>query len=367
MMIVPKSLIAELEETILHKDVAHRAETLRRLTDLFVLGSAKYSGDQVALFDDVMSRLLDEVEVSARAAFGHRMAIMPIAPPKVMRELALDNAIEVAGPVLTHFEQIDDDTLVESAKTKSQDHLLAISRRKILTENVTDVLVDRGNQQVAMSTATNPGAAFSEFGYSTLVRRSQGDEKLAKCVWSRDEIPRQHLLKLFAEASESVRLTLEATDRRKARMIREMVAQASNKIQTQTREESSGYAAAYSRVQSLHKAGRLKEEQLAAFAQAGKFDETAIALSLLCELPIGPIERAFVKNWSEQLLVLAKAIGLSWSTTKTMLLLQTSAGEVSPLELEQYFTSYTRLQPETAKKALQFYRLREQATTPISY
>jgi uncharacterized protein (DUF2336 family) len=140
-----------------------------------------------------MGRLLGEVEVTARAAFGRRLVSIPNAPPKVMRELALDNAIEVAGPVLTHSEHIDDMTLVESAKTKSQDHLLAISRRKDLPEKVTDVLVDRGNQQVALNTVKNPGAAFSEFGYSTLVRRSKEDGKLALFVWIRAEIPRQHL------------------------------------------------------------------------------------------------------------------------------------------------------------------------------
>jgi uncharacterized protein (DUF2336 family) len=366
-MTVPGNLINDLEDAIAHKDITHRAETLRRLTDLFVLGSTRYSGEQIALFDDVMSRLIDEVEVSARAAFGHRLATVPNAPPKVMRELAMDNAIEVAGPVLMHSEQIDDVALVESASTKSQDHLLAISRRKMLTEKVTDVLVDRGNQQVALSTAGNPGAAFSEFGYSTLVRRSQDDDKLAQCVWSRPEIPRQHLLKLFADASESVRLTLEATDRRKAGLIREMVAQASNQIQTKARDESAGYAAAYTLVEDLHNAGELDEAGLAAFAQKGKFDETAIALSLLCDLPIGLIERAFVQNWSEQLLVLAKSIELTWETTKAMLLLQNGAKDSSAPELEQSFASYMRLQSETAKKAVQFYRLREQATMPVSY
>src|SRR6202007_3369473 len=133
--------------------------------DLFVLGSARYSGEQIALFDDVMSRLLEQVEVSARAAFGHRLATNIKAPPKVMRGLALDNAIEVAGPVLTHSEHVDEGTLVESARTKSQDHLLAIARRKVLSENVTDVLVDRGNHEVTLTAANNPGAAFSDFGY----------------------------------------------------------------------------------------------------------------------------------------------------------------------------------------------------------
>jgi uncharacterized protein (DUF2336 family) len=366
-MKAPKSLINELEDAISHNDVARRAETLRRLTDLFVLGSTRYSGEQIALFDDVMGRLLDEVEVTARVAFGHRLASIPNAPPKVMRELALDNAIEVAGPVLTHSEQIDDMTLVESAKTKSQDHLLAISRRKVLPENVTDVLVDRGNQQVALSTVKNPGAAFSEFGYSTLVRRSQKDGKLALFVWIRADIPRQHLLKLFANASESVRLTLEATDRRKADLIRELVAAASDEIQAVTREKSAGFAAAYSHVEDLYKSNKLDEGKLASFAREGKFDETAVALSILCDLPIGLIERAFTQKWSEQLLVIAKALDLTWNTTKTILLLESGAKDALAPEFDECFKSFARLQVETAKKALQFYRLREQAATPVSY
>src|SRR6266853_232654 len=93
------------------------------------------------------------------------------APPEVVRELALDDSIEVAGPILARFERIGEETLVESALTKSQSHLLAISRRSYLPESVTDVLVERGNQQVAVSTAGNPGAKFSEFGYATLVDR----------------------------------------------------------------------------------------------------------------------------------------------------------------------------------------------------
>ena len=366
-MTMPKSLISELEDAISHKDISHRAETLRRLTDLFVLGSSKYSSEQVALFDDVMSRLIDEVETSARAAFGHRLVDLPNAPPNVIRELALDNTIEVAGPVLTHSEQLDDKTLIESAKTKSQDHLLAISRRKVLREDVTDVLVDRGNRQVALSTAGNPGAAFSEFGYSTLVRRSKDDDKLAACVWSRMEIPRQHLLRMFAEASEAVRMTLEATDRRKAELIREMVAKAANEMQTRAREDSITHARAMSTVKTLHDAGKLDEMQLAAFAKAGKFDETTAALSVLCDLPIGLVERAFMQNWSEQLLVLAKAIDLSWNTTKLILLLQSGTTDTSSPELEQCFANYTRLQRDTATKALQFYRLREQAAVPVSY
>jgi uncharacterized protein (DUF2336 family) len=207
-MIAHKSVIDELEEAIASKEIGRRADSLRRVTDLFVSGPASYTDEQIALFDMVMILLAKEVETSAKAAFGNRLATIANAPPKIIRELALDDAIEVAGPILTHSQQIDEATLIESARTKSQNHLLAISRRTSLAETLTDVLVERGNQQVAQSTAENPGAKFSEFGYSTLVKRSEADTELAMRVWARPEIPRQNLLKLFHDASEAVRVKL---------------------------------------------------------------------------------------------------------------------------------------------------------------
>jgi len=278
----------------------------------------------------------------------------------------LDDAIEVAGPILAQSEHIDEATLMEGAKTKSQDHLLAISRRPVLVEALTDVLVERGNELVAQSAAENPGAKFSEFGYSTLVKRSEDDPELALRMLSRPEIPRQHLLKLFADASETVRLKLAAADHRKASLLRDMVAQASNQIQTQTRERSADFVAARAQVQFMHETGKLTKSQLETFASEGKFDETLIALSLMCDLSIGLVERAMVEDRAEQILVLAKAIGLPWSTTSALLLMQAGTKGSSAREIEQSLAKFNKLQPETAKKAVQFYRLRERATMPLN-
>jgi uncharacterized protein (DUF2336 family) len=135
------NLINVLESILTSKDISRRAGILRKVTDLFVLGSGKFSEDQIELFDSVMARLLENIERAARAQFGSRLARFPDAPPRVIRILASDAAIEVAGPVLRHCERLDQDTLVENARTQSQDHLLAISGRRILVEAVTDILV----------------------------------------------------------------------------------------------------------------------------------------------------------------------------------------------------------------------------------
>ena len=237
-------LIDQLENALGNKDLARRAEVLRRVTDLFVLRSGSFSDDQIALFDVVMGRLIDNIESAARAQFGSRIAKLPDAPRGVVRLLASDHAIEVAGPLLTHSERLDVDTLVDTAKTMSQDHLLAISTRKVLVEAVTDVLVERGNNAVVSSTAHNAGAKFSEFGVSTLVRKARDDGELALCVWSRPDIPRQNLVKLFVDASEAVKNQLVEADPRRAELIKSMVAQATDDIQTKARAGSNEFARA---------------------------------------------------------------------------------------------------------------------------
>src|SRR4029079_16861788 len=76
------SLIDELEASISQKNIGSRAEILRQITDLFVAGSEYVDVEQLALFDDVMGRLVNEIEHSARVTFGETLAAVPNAPPK---------------------------------------------------------------------------------------------------------------------------------------------------------------------------------------------------------------------------------------------------------------------------------------------
>jgi uncharacterized protein (DUF2336 family) len=357
------SLIDELEDAIANRDLRHRAVAMRRLTDLFMTNASGFSEEHIAMFDEVMSRLVVAIDSSARAEFGDAIAKHPSAPPKTMRILALDDEIEVAGPVLSHAKRLDEATLVESAKTQSQDHLYAISLREKISESVTDILVERGDKKVVMSTVANSGAQFSDAGYSTLTTRSRADSDLALRVWMRSDIPRQHLLSLFAAASEEVQKQLESADRRKVELYRYLVAQAKNQIQTKMREGSSTYAAARQHVEPLHRSGELSEKHLLAFAQRGKFDEVTIAMSLLCDLPIEQIERAIVHQQTDHLLVLAKAVGLSWETTKTILRMRGANNEAS---LEPHCAMFAKLQAKTAVSAMQFYRLRARAEAELA-
>ena len=112
-------MVKELECALGDKKIGERAELMRRITDLFIVTSGSLSNEHTAVFDQVMKRLLEEIDTSARARFSQLLAPITNAPPETVRALALDDAINVAGPMLSQSEVIDNETLIEGAEAKS--------------------------------------------------------------------------------------------------------------------------------------------------------------------------------------------------------------------------------------------------------
>ena len=356
-------LLDELEDTLVHGTLARRVELLRSITDLFFAGGVDYSDDQLDVFDDVFACLVQNIEVSARALLANRLAPHPAAPRRIIHTLAFDDAIEVAEPVLTQSPRLDDAALIENARTKSQAHLLAISRRKALSGAVTDVLVERGNLEVVTSAAGNPGAEFSETGYAKLVERAEGNDELAASVGSRSSIPRHHLLKLIAKASHAVRDRLNATHPDTREEIAGAVKQVAATAQRRSAADDAGVMAARAHVGKLHEAGRLTESEVAAFARDSKFNETNAAIACLTNVPFVTVETMMIESRSEGVMVLAKVLDFSWATVKAILDMRGGL----PANDEAFTkVSYERLKPSTAQQVLRFHKMQQQPAAATS-
>jgi len=134
-MLAQQDLLEQLDG-FARRDIRKRADALRRVADLFVSGAGRFSEEQIALFDEVMGRLLVEIDQSARAAFGRRLAQIAAAPPRVMRGLALDDAIDVAAPVLSQSEvgaatSLLTDALINAPAQRATSKLFGLTRFEI--------------------------------------------------------------------------------------------------------------------------------------------------------------------------------------------------------------------------------------------
>ncbi|MGB8401769.1 DUF2336 domain-containing protein, partial [Bradyrhizobium sp.] len=332
--IAPENLLDELQATLAHGTVARRVETLRRVTDLFVNGAVDYSDQQIGLFDDVFQCLMHHIETSAKALLSNRLAPIDTAPPQTIRALAFDDMIEVAGPVLSQSARLDDEALIENARSKSQAHLMAISRRKVLSGAVTDVLVQRGNDEVVQSTVNNPGAEFTERGFTRLMNRAEGDDNLATCLGLHPTIPRHLYLKLLAKASDTVRQRLEAANPERAREVPTAVREATRRARSAPSAVTRDAAITHALVKSLHEDGRLDERQVASFAEAGKFDETNAAIAAMANVTVAIAENMMIETRAEGVMILAKVAGLTWSTVRSIIHMRDELSGGEPTDLQ---------------------------------
>jgi len=356
-----ENLLDELQATLAHGTVARRVETLRRVTDLFIDGAVDLSNEQIGLFDDVFQCLMHQIETSAKVLLANRLAPVDTAPPLTIRTLAFDDLIEVAAPVLSQSERLDDDTLIETARSKSQAHLMAISTRRVLSGAVTDVLVLRGNDEVIQSTINNSGAEFSERGFTRLIDRAEDDDDLATCIGLRPTIPRHLYLKLIAKASETVRARLEAANPRQAGDVPTAVREATRRARTAPSAITRDTAIAHALVKSLYEDGRLDEYQVAAFAEAGKFDEANAALAALANVSVSTAENMMVETRAEGVMILAKVSGMSWSTVKAIINMRDDLSGMERADLLGCKATYERLRPSTAQQVLRFHRMQQTA------
>ena len=351
------SFLHDLDDAIVKGSAESRLRGLWHATDLLIAG--RYSDNEIWIFGEVIGRLAAEIEVVARAKLARRLAHTNNAPTNVVRKLAFDDCIEVAGPVLQHSERLDAKALIANIRSKSQEHLLAISKRKLLAESVTDELVTRGNQEVANSVATNSGARFSSFGFLHMVKRSERDSILAEQLGLRKDIPRHIFHQLIAKASDDVKKKLKHERPDLAEHIHTSVTDITGELQSKFGPASQGYFRAKRTVGAQHRYGNLNEQSVLEYARLHKFEEAIVGLSLLCSLPVEVVERALLDDKREMTLVLAKALEFSWETTMSLLFLGSKDHRISAGNLDNLKEEFSHLSAETSQSVLRFYQSRK--------
>jgi len=357
------TLMSDLEAAIRGQAPEERVAMLRRAADLFVGSVNSYAPQHVAMFDDVIGRLAQGIESKVLTELSSRLAPIAKAPHGVVKSLGTHDDPEVAAPVLAQSAQLADDELVEIVKTKSQGHLLAISTRSSLDQVVTDVLVERGDQKVVRSLAGNAGARFSETGFGGLVERSQSDEVLAEAVGLRRDLPQHQFAKLFAAATAAVQGRLAAGNPHLAEDIGKILARIAAETHDACAEQACDFTSARISIEALYKSKRLGEREVLAFASKGRFEETVVALATLCGVPLDVAERAFFNKLTEPVLILAKAAGLSWDTTRCILRHCAGWKVLQQDARDGVFLDFEKLQVETARRVIRFYKVRQGAAS----
>jgi hypothetical protein len=226
--------------------------------------------------------------------------------------------------------------------------------------------VTRGNQEVVKSVATNNGARFSDFGFLHMVKRAEGDSILAEQLGLRKDIPRHVFQQLIAKATDDVRKRLEQERPNLVQQIQSSVNDVAGELQSKFGPVSRTYFVAKRVVATQHRLGNLNENSISIYARTHKIEEVTIGLSLLCSLPADVIERALLDKNREMLLIMAKALEFSWTTTMSLLFLGAKDHRITAQDLNDLEKEFGRLNVATSKSVLKFYQSRKNAAVADS-
>jgi uncharacterized protein (DUF2336 family) len=360
-MTVATSLIPGLDEIVKNGDPKRRAEAARRITELFLEGAANLRPAHVDLFDGVLVGLVPHTEISARSDLAERLSLLANAPRALVGQLAREDEISIAGPLLRRSSVIDEPALIEIARIKGQGHLLAMSERSALSPNLTDVIVRRGDREVVRRAAGNSGALFSTAGYSSLIKRSGQDGVLTLTVGQRDDLSGPQLKELLAGSIDIVRRRLfDVVKPARQADIKRAIGEISGV--TEEVESRRDFAPAQRKILALHEAGELNEAALLGFAKTYKYEESVAALSALSGVKIATLDRLITGDRYDPILIVGKVVGLEWATVRALILLRMGPHRVAaPADIESARVNFGRLMPSTAERVVSFWQTRQSA------
>jgi hypothetical protein len=360
-MTLAASLIPGLEEIVNGGDPKRRAEAARRISELFLQGAAHFRPDHVELFDGVLTGLVPHTELAARVVLAERLSLLSNAPRALVRQLAREDEIAIAGPLLRRSPVIDEIALVEIARMKGQGHLLAMSERPQLSTDLTDVIVRRGDRDTVRRAAGNAGALFSQSGYSALIKRAGHDGVLTLTVGQRADLSGEQLKDLLAGSVDIVRRRLfEVVKPARQTAIKQAMSEISGVIERV--ESRRDFEPAQRAILALHRADELNETALLGFAKAFQYEEAVAALSAISAVTIATLDRLIMGDRLDPILIVGKALGLEWATVRALILLRLGPNRVpSPTDIETARVNFSRLSPSTAERVVSFWQTRQPA------
>ena len=334
-----------------------RRELLREVTDLFFLSPQSHNAREEALFDGVMEQLAGEMEAEVRAELAERLADQTRAPPTILRRLAHDD-ISIAGPILRRSTLLTEDDLVSVVTVKGQQHLRVVSGREDLTTKVSDIIVERGDDDTLGVLIRNDFAPLSRKASETIVDRATQNPALHEAVVERRSLPVDLLNEMYFIVEARLRETILT---RNANLDPATLQQAldSGRKRLAARDGAlpADFAEAENHIRQLKAQGKINPSTLVSFLRFGEKTRFLVALAEMADLDFHTARRIVDNKQIDALAIACKAAGFDRTLFLTFTVLVLDNGEGMG-KAQEYGQLYTDLAEETAKRTLRFWRVR---------
>lgn len=337
-----------------------RRALLRELTEHF-FGSSARSATEDTLYGSVLASLTTDMETAVRAELSARFANTPDAPHALIRRLANDEAA-VAGVVLATSPVLTDEDLLGVVRKHGQDHLRAVSARSSVSEAVSEVIVERGDDETLGALLRNDGARLSRRSSEAVVERARVNPTLHEATVSRASLPADLLNEMYfvVEARLRTRI-LEQNARMDPALLESALAAGRARIATDDGALPADYTQCSAYVEELKAAGQLTPRMLARFLRSGGRTSFLIALAQLSDIDFHTARQIVERRELDALAVVCKAADLDRALFLTYAVVLLDDEGDAMAKAHAYARMYAELSRDAALRTLRFWRMRRGA------
>ncbi|MBT7510345.1 MAG: DUF2336 domain-containing protein [Rhodospirillaceae bacterium] len=305
-----RTAIAENQRTPHHADIIlakdKDANVRERLADKISRLAPELSPDDKdkvkKMAYDTLETLAKDELTRARQILAEALQDVAGAPAPVIRKLAFDTELVVAGPILENSPVLTDEDLMEIIERGSTTGRLSfISKRKDVTEGVSEAIVATADEYAVALLLANPSARIRETTLDRVVDEAKDVISWHAPLVSRPQISGYAAKRLAGFVAANLIRVLSIRSDLEPDVLEEVKKAVTNRIEggesdlkdaIQLEDTETPLEVAMGKVQKLKDKGDLNEARVRKMVSGGKKEEVIAALAIMNEVPAVAVQKA---------------------------------------------------------------------------
>ncbi|HEY4548460.1 MAG TPA: DUF2336 domain-containing protein, partial [Pedomonas sp.] len=194
--------VEDVKNLLSDPSTENRALMAQKVAAAFVASSL---GDRERVLAEEIFRIMArDVELKVREALSQSIRLSPDLPHDVAVALANDIAA-VALPIIEASTVLTDDDLLTIIQSKPTEYQVAVAGRPIVSERISDALVDTRNEDVVARLVANDGAKITEQAMSRVLDDFGHVKRISNPMAERSVLPLTVAERLVTLVSEKIR------------------------------------------------------------------------------------------------------------------------------------------------------------------
>ncbi|MCH8685487.1 DUF2336 domain-containing protein [Pedomonas mirosovicensis] len=194
--------VEDVKKLLSDPSTDNRALTASKVASAFANGAL---GERERILAEEIFRIMArDVELKVREALSQSIRLSPELPHDVAVALANDIA-EVALPIIEASSVLTDDDLLGIIQSKPAEYQVAVAGRAVVSERISDALVETCNEDVVARLVANDGAQLNEKTMSRVLDDFGHIKRISNPMAERSVLPMKIAERLVTLVSEKIR------------------------------------------------------------------------------------------------------------------------------------------------------------------